>query len=135
MTEITSRAAVRVARPSRGLEAAAAFYRDAVGLPVLGSFDDHDGFSGLILGIPDASRQLELVAAPDSAPAPTTEDQLVLYLGSSERVDDTAAQIRAAGHEPQVSPNPYWANVGAACFVDPDGYWLVLSPQSWTDDR
>lgn len=135
MSEITSRAAVRMARPSRDLEAAAAFYREAVGLPVLGSFDDHDGFSGLILGIPDASRQLELVAAPDAAPTPTAEDQLVLYLGSSERVDDAAARIRAAGHEPRVSPNPYWANVAAVCFVDPDGYWLVLSPQSWTDDR
>lgn len=135
MTEITSRMAVRVARPSRDLEAAAEFYRDVLGLSVLGSFEDHDGFSGLILGLPDASRQLELVAGPDAEPAPTAEDQLVFYLGSPERVEDAASRISAAGHEAQVSPNPYWANVGAVCFVDPDGYRLVLSPQSWTDDR
>jgi catechol 2,3-dioxygenase-like lactoylglutathione lyase family enzyme len=135
MSEITSRMAVRVARPSRDLQAAAAFYRDLVGLPVLGSFDDHDGFSGLILGLPDASRQLELVAVSDAGPAPTAEDQLVFYLGTTERVEQAAGRIRLAGHEPRVSPNPYWANVGAVCFVDPDGYWLVLSPQSWTDDR
>ena len=135
MTEITGWMAVRVARPSRDLDAAAAFYRDVVGLPVLGSFEDHDGFSGLILGLPDASRQLELVAAPGARPSPSAEDQLVLYLGSSERVEEAAARLRAAGHEPSSSPNPYWANVGAVCFVDPDGYWLVLSPQSWTDDR
>ena len=135
MGEITSRMAVRVARPSRDLQAAAAFYRDALGLPELGSFENHDGFSGLILGLPDASRQLELVAAPDAEPAPTAEDQLVVYLGSSERVEDAAARIRSAGHEPGNSPNPYWANVGAVCFLDPDGYRLVLSPQSWTDDR
>jgi catechol 2,3-dioxygenase-like lactoylglutathione lyase family enzyme len=135
MTEITSGMAVRVARPSRDLEAAAAFYRDALGLPVLGAFEDHDGLSGLILGLPDASRQLELVAGPDAGPAPTAEDQLVVYLGSAERVEQAAARMRSAGHEPRLSPNPYWANVGAICFVDPDGYWLVLSPQSWTDDR
>src|SRR5690349_23750588 len=114
--------AVRVARPTRDLGTAAAFYRDALGLPVLGSFEDHDGFNGVILGLPDASRQLELVAAPDAEPAPTAEDQLVLYLGSAERVENAAAQLRAAGFESSVSPNPYWANVGAACFVDPDGY-------------
>jgi catechol 2,3-dioxygenase-like lactoylglutathione lyase family enzyme len=135
VTEITSRMAVRVARPSRDLEAAAAFYRDALGLPVLGSFEGHDGFSGLILALPDASRQLELVARPGAEPAPSAEDQLVLYLGSSELVEEAAMRIRAAGQEPSTSPNPYWANVGAVCFVDPDGYWLVLSPQSWTDDR
>jgi catechol 2,3-dioxygenase-like lactoylglutathione lyase family enzyme len=133
--ERTSRMAVRVARPTRDLEAAAAFYRDALGLPVLGSFEDHDGFSGLILGVPDASRQLELVASPDAEPAPTAEDQLVLYLGSAAAVEAAAARIGAAGYEPRSSPNPYWANVRAVCFVDPDGYWLVLSPQSWTDDR
>jgi catechol 2,3-dioxygenase-like lactoylglutathione lyase family enzyme len=127
--------AVRVARPTRDLEAAAAFYRDTLRLPVLASFEDHDGFSGLILGVPDASRQLELVASADAEPAPTAEDQLVLYLGSIEDVETAAARIRAAGHEPRSSPNPYWAKVGAVCFVDPDGYWLVLSPQSWIDDR
>lgn len=135
MSEITSRMAVRVARPARDLDAAAAFYRDAVGLPVLGSFEGHDGYSGLILGLPDASRQLELVASADADPAPSAEDQLVVYLGSSTRVEAAAARISAAGHQPRVSPNPYWSNVGAVCFVDPDGYWLVLSPQSWTDDR
>jgi len=133
--ELTSRMAVRVARPTRDLEAAAAFYRDALGLPVLGSFEDHEGFSGVILGLPDASRQLELVDAPDADPEPTREDQLVLYLGAAERVEQVAARLRSAGFEARVSPNPYWAGVGAVCFVDPDGYWLVLSPQSWTDDR
>jgi catechol 2,3-dioxygenase-like lactoylglutathione lyase family enzyme len=135
MAEITSRVAVRVARPTRDRDAAAAFYRDLLGLPVLGSFEDHDGFSGLILGLPDASRQLELVAAPGAEPAPSAEDQLVLYLGSSELVEAAAGRIREAGHKPSTSPNPYWANAGAVCVVDPDGYWLVLSPQSWTDDR
>jgi catechol 2,3-dioxygenase-like lactoylglutathione lyase family enzyme len=135
VSQITPQMAMRVSRPTRDLGAAAAFYRDVVGLPVLGSFEDHDGFSGVIFGLPDASRQLELVAAPDAEPAPGAEDQLVLYLGSAAGVAGAAAKARAAGHEPAASANPYWANAGAVCFVDPDGYWLALSPQSWTGDR
>ena len=50
---------------------------------------------------------------------------------SSERVEEVAARLREAGHEPQVLPNPYWERTGAVCFVDPDGYWLVVSPEAW----
>jgi catechol 2,3-dioxygenase-like lactoylglutathione lyase family enzyme len=122
---------IRVARPTNDLSAAATFYRDVLGLPVLASFEDHDGFSGVIFGLPDASRQLELVSHEGAVPAPTSEDQLVLYLGSAERVEADADRLREAGFAPRLSPNPYWQRTGAVCFVDPDGYWLVLSPQAW----
>jgi catechol 2,3-dioxygenase-like lactoylglutathione lyase family enzyme len=122
---------IRVARPTSDLAAAASFYGDVLGFPVLASFDDHDGYSGVVYGLPDASRQLELVSREGVAPSPTEEDQLVLYLGSAERVEEHAADIRDAGFEPRLSPNPYWERTGAVCFVDPDGYWLVLSPDAW----
>jgi catechol 2,3-dioxygenase-like lactoylglutathione lyase family enzyme len=122
---------IRVARPTRELERVCAFYRDAVGLPVLSSFDDHEGYSGVLLGVPDATRQLELVRHAEVGPSPTTEDQFVLYLGSTAAVADRAAAIEAAGHEPQLPPNPYWAREGAIAFVDPDGYWVILSPDRW----
>jgi catechol 2,3-dioxygenase-like lactoylglutathione lyase family enzyme len=122
---------VRVARPTRDLERACAFYRDAVGLPVLSSFADHEGYSGVILGVPDSTHQLELVFRIDVEPSPTPEDQLVLYLGSGVAVADRAAAIEAAGYEPRLPPNPYWAREGASAFVDPDGYWLILSPDRW----
>lgn len=121
----------RVARPTRDLERVSAFYRDAVGLPVLLSFADHDGYSGFILGVPDAAHQLELVCHVDVQPSPTTEDQLVLYLGSEAAVADRAASIRAAGYESRSPSNPYWTREGAIAFVDPDGYWLILSPDNW----
>jgi catechol 2,3-dioxygenase-like lactoylglutathione lyase family enzyme len=122
---------LRVARPTRDLDAAVSFYT-LLGLPVLSSFEDHDGYSGVILGLPDPSRQLELVYRGGETPSPTPEDQLVLYLGSAERVETEAARISAAGFEPKPAANPYWARNGAVSFVDPDGYWLVLSPESWT---
>jgi catechol 2,3-dioxygenase-like lactoylglutathione lyase family enzyme len=122
---------IRIARPTRDLERARAFYRDAAGLPVLASFDEHDSYSGVILGIPDAACQLELVLHAEIEPAPTAEDQLVLYLGSAAVVQKRAAAISAAGFEPQLPSNPYWTRRGAIAFVDPDGYWLILSPDRW----
>jgi catechol 2,3-dioxygenase-like lactoylglutathione lyase family enzyme len=122
---------LRVARPTRDLDAAVSFYM-LLGLPVLSSFEDHDGYSGVALGLPDASRQLELVYREGETPSPTPEDQLVLYLGSAERVEMEAARISAAGFEPRPAENPYWARNGAVSFVDPDGYRLLLSPESWT---
>ena len=121
---------IRVARPTRDLEQATAFYR-LLELPVIASFEDHDGYSGIVFGVPDASRQLELVLHEGEVSAPTREDQLVLYLGSPEAVAPTEERIRAAGFEPQVAVNPYWERNGAVCFVDPDGYWLILSPDAW----
>jgi catechol 2,3-dioxygenase-like lactoylglutathione lyase family enzyme len=121
---------IRIARPTRELAAAASFYGDVLGLPVLASFDDHDGFSGIIFGLPDASRQLELVSHEGVPPSPTSEDQLVLYLGSSQRVAEDASRLLAAGFESRPSSNPYWQRTGAVCFVDPDGYGLILSPEA-----
>jgi catechol 2,3-dioxygenase-like lactoylglutathione lyase family enzyme len=112
---------IRIARPTGDLAAASAFYGDVLGFAVLASFEEHDGYSGVIFGLPDASRQLELVSHEGTLPSPTSEDQL----------ENDAARLRAAGFEPRPSANPYWARTGAVCFVDPDGYWLVLSPEAW----
>jgi catechol 2,3-dioxygenase-like lactoylglutathione lyase family enzyme len=126
---------IRVERPTRDLEAAKHFYGELLGLPVVASFEDHDGYSGVVFGLPDASRQLELVWHENAAPAPTEEDQLVFYLGSDEEVAAFASRLRTVGLEPRSAVNPYWRKNGAVCFVDPDGYWFVLSPEAWPEDR
>jgi catechol 2,3-dioxygenase-like lactoylglutathione lyase family enzyme len=122
---------VRVARPTRDLGRALAFYRDLVGLTLLASFEDHDGYSGAILGLPGRDMQLELVFHASVEPAPTAEDQLVLYLGSAHAAAARVATLRRAGHDPTPTANPYWTRNGAIAFVDPDGYSLILSPDSW----
>lgn len=121
---------IRIARPTRDLDAAVAFHR-LLELPVIASFVNHDGYRGVVFGLPDSSRQLELVQHEGDAPSPTGEDQLVLYLGSAEAVARAEERLRTAGFEPQPASNPYWERNGAVCFVDPDGYWLILSPDAW----
>ena len=122
---------MRIARPTRDLGRALAFYRDLVGLTVLASFEKHDGYGGAILGLPGRETQLELVFHVSVEPAPTAEDQLVFYLGSADAVAERAATIGRGGHDPSPTANPYWTRNGAIAFVDPDGYWLILSPDSW----
>jgi catechol 2,3-dioxygenase-like lactoylglutathione lyase family enzyme len=126
-----SAAQIRVARPSRNYGEVVAFYSGVLELPVLARWEGHEGFDGTVFGLPDASRQLEILSATGLVPTPTTEDQLVFYLGSAERVEAVVGRLTAAGHVARRSPNSYWQETGACCFVDPDGYWLILSPDAW----
>lgn len=119
---------LRVARPSRDLEATERFWVDGVGLDVLLRVQggDHDL---VMLGWTDASWHLELVLDPVVSRPPTPEDLLVLYLGGP--VDLALLdRIIAAGGQRVAARNPYW-DANGITVVDPDGYRLVLSTRSW----
>ncbi len=123
--------AMRTARPTADLARARHFYEVLVGLPVLGSFAAHDGFDGVIFGLPDERAQLELVSTPHGIiPRPSAEDALVLYcdLTASTKI---ALRLREA-LVPELQSdatdlNPYWPRNGALTFVDPDGYRLIVA--------
>jgi catechol 2,3-dioxygenase-like lactoylglutathione lyase family enzyme len=119
---------VRVARPSTSLVAASRFYGEIVGLPIVTTFEDHAGYSGVVFGLPDERMQLELTERDDGlAPAPTAEDLLVLYLSDDAAVDERVARLASFGHRPVPPENPYWTTVVRGfTFVDPDGFRLVL---------
>jgi catechol 2,3-dioxygenase-like lactoylglutathione lyase family enzyme len=127
----TSLVAMRVARPTVDLARIRSFYEDVVGLPLLWSFADHDGFDGAIFGLPDERAQLEIVRSPHGdVPAPTNEDVLVLYHADTSAADRLVARLRAAGigevtDDPTM--NPYWPRQGARTFSDPDGYRLIVA--------
>jgi catechol 2,3-dioxygenase-like lactoylglutathione lyase family enzyme len=122
--------AMRSARPTTDLDVIRAFYEDVVGLPLLWSFVDHDGFDGVIFGVPDERAQLELVRSPHGeVPTPTNEDALVLYCSGPDQARYVDRLRRAGTAEvaaDEATLNPYWPRSGAVCFVDPDGYRLIL---------
>ncbi len=124
-------ARVRVARPSRDLAAALAFYVDVLGLEQLGGFAGHVGYDGVFVGPSGADWHVELTRHESGSPAPTPtdEDLIVLYL-PSEEVASAAARLALAGHAAQHHHNPYWARAGAVVVRDPDGYLLVLCPEA-----
>jgi len=119
---------VRVARPTDRLDAVVKFYRDDLGLPEIGSFRGHDGYDGVMLGLPGADYHLEFTSHRDGSPcpAPTRDNLLVLYLENRTAVERAAARLRERGHEPVEPDNPYWARYGVS-FEDPDGWRVVLA--------
>jgi GNAT superfamily N-acetyltransferase len=119
--------AIRFARTSRHYDETIAFYRDVVGLPVIGEFSGSFGEDGTIFGFPDATVQLEIVRAHDAA-APSGWDQLVLYLSGAAAVEAAVAPLLRAGLTPISDPHPYWSANGAAIFRDPDGRDVVFAP-------
>jgi catechol 2,3-dioxygenase-like lactoylglutathione lyase family enzyme len=116
---------VRFARPARDLARSTRFYRDLVGLPSLGGFENHDGYDGVFFALPGGA-ELELTAGP-TRPAPSTdEDLLVLHVQTQAQVAAVGARLTAAGVTRIPNRNPYWNRSGLT-FLDPDGYRLVIA--------
>ncbi|MCM2356004.1 MAG: hypothetical protein NDI68_04880, partial [Arenimonas sp.] len=64
---------LRVARPVADLARSRRMYAEGLGLAVLGGFEGHDGFDGVMLGPPGAGWHLEFTVCHHHpvAPAPT----------------------------------------------------------------
>lgn len=124
---------LRIARPSDDLEAVVCFYRDGLGFNVLYEFKDHDGFDGVMLGLPGAAYHLEFTrkAGHAAGRAPTEDNLLVFYLPDRTEWQNAVQKMEAAGHRPVSAFNPYW-DVNGKTFQDPDGYRIVLQNAHWS---
>lgn len=118
---------LRVARPTDRLDEVVHFYTEGVGLTVLGSFENHEGFDGVIIGVAAEPYHLEFTRkrGHQVGRAPTKDNLLVFYLPSAEEWQAAVDRMRAAGYEPVASYNPYWDRRGQT-YEDPDGYRVVL---------
>lgn len=126
---------LRVARPCNDLQAVLGFYRDGLGLTVLGHFEDHDGFDGVMLGQPGQGFHLEFTrehgaVAPRS---PSPEHLCVFYLADPAEHTGAVARMKAHGFVPVASHNPYWDRKGVT-FEDTEGYRVVLHDGAWPAD-
>jgi len=123
---------LRVARPTDRLDEVVRFYRDGLGLPVLGGFEDHEGFDGVMLGQPGEQYHLELTSKRGHSVgrAPTLDNLLVFYLPDEREWSAAVERMRACGYEAVASFNPYWDRDGKT-FEDPDGHRVVLQNASW----
>lgn len=123
---------LRIARPVSDLARSRDMYCRGLGLRVVGSFEDHDGFDGVMLGTADADYHFEFTHCRTDpvAPAPTPEDLIVFYLPAGAEWRSACARMQAAGFRPVASFNPYWDAEGRT-FEDPDGYRIVLQNAEW----
>ena len=120
-------AQVRVARPTDQLEKVTAFYRDGLGLRELARFEQHDGYEGVMLGLPGATYHLEFTRqhAGSPGPAPSLDNLLVLYIPDARQLRDLSDRLERLGHRPVAPENPYWRDKSVT-FEDPDGWRVVL---------
>ena len=118
---------VRIARPTSRLNEVVCFYRDGLGLKVIGSFEEHAGYSGVMLGLPGHQFHLEFTShsAGSPCPAPTKDNLLVFYIPDRQAVSFLVERLAAMGYFPVAPENPYWEQNGIT-FEDPDGWRIVL---------
>lgn len=107
-------------------------YVRGLGLRVIGSFEDHQGFDGVMLGIEGAAYHFEFTycRAHPVVPAPTPEDLIVLYLPDEATWQARCTDMVAAGFSHVVSFNPYWDTDGRT-YEDHDGYRTVVQRAAW----
>lgn len=121
--------ALRWVRASVRYDETIAFYRDLVGLPIVGEFHDSFDEDGTIVGLPDTGVQMEIVRVHDTSEMSVGRfDQIVLYLANAAAVETATARLRAEGHAPIDDPHPYWVANKAVIYLDPDGRGVVFAP-------
>jgi catechol 2,3-dioxygenase-like lactoylglutathione lyase family enzyme len=120
-------AQLRIARPTNRLGEVVRFYRDGLGLEVIGSFEDHAGYSGVMLGLPGHEYHLEFTSHIDGSPcpAPTKDNLLVFYIPDGEAITRLTKRLNIIGYFAVQPENPYWQQKGTT-FEDPDGWRIVL---------
>ncbi len=125
-------AKLRVARATNNLKKISEMYQRGLGLEVLGSFEEHRGFNGIILGHPNSQYHLEFTqqnnfTAPNST---STESLIVFYIPEESEWQRTKTQMITAGFALTPSHNPYWDDHGCT-FEDPEGFRVVICKLEW----
>lgn len=123
---------LRIARPTNRLDLIAQMYCKGLDFDVLGHFNDHQGFDGVIVGHPHHAYHLEFThhrgtTVPD---APTADNLLVFYIPDEAEWRAACTKMELAGFLVVVSYNPYWDQHGKT-FTDLDSYRVVLQNTDW----
>ncbi|MFC7066903.1 VOC family protein [Brucella rhizosphaerae] len=122
---------IRFARPTDKFSEVVTFYRDGLGLPELGSFADHDGYNGIMLGLPGKAAHLEFTEHQAGSPcrAPSEDNLLVIYITDENAYEKLNHRMRDKGYAPVVPENPYWID-RSFTYEDPDGWRVVICKQT-----
>tara|TARA_R110001606_G_scaffold244853_1_gene392817 strand:+ start:145 stop:543 length:399 start_codon:yes stop_codon:yes gene_type:complete len=130
---IPKTAKMRVARPTDNLAKITDMYVNGLGFKLLGSFEDHNGFDGSIVGHEQHNYHLEFTHHKGTTvgKAPTQDNLLIFYFTDTQVWEECCEKMQAAGFVLVPSYNDYWDDVGKT-FEDVDGYRVVLQNREWT---
>ena len=118
---------MRIARPTDQLDKIIEFYETGLGLQRVSEFWQHNGYDGVMYGLPDSNFHLEFTAheVGSPCPAPTKDNLLVFYLSSWDVMNKVASRLDQMGYAEVKAENPYWEDAGIT-IEDPDGWRIVL---------
>lgn len=117
----------RFARHTNDLEKIKSFYIHILGLELLGSFENHNGYDGVFIGKLNENWHLEFTNSEET----TTfnfgdEDFLVFYPNSIEDYNRMISSLNKNAKKSNPTKNPYWKENGKL-YLDPDGYGIIIS--------
>ena len=123
---------VRIARPVSALERTVAMYVEGLGLAVIGRFEGHDGFDGVMLGKAGLDYHFEFTYCRGHPvqPNPTPEDLVIFYVPERAEWERKCQAMLDAGFMEVAPFNPYWGQRGRT-FEDHDHYRVVLEEAEW----
>ncbi|GAA2706451.1 hypothetical protein GCM10009865_22770 [Aeromicrobium ponti] len=117
----------RIARPTNQLEKLIDFYEKGLGLERIGEFWQHEGYDGIMLGLPDNQYHIEFTQSEEimELPHPTKEHLFVFYVANRFEREKIVNRLACMGYREVEPENPYWGR-GGVTIEDPDGWRIVL---------
>ncbi|WP_439021796.1 VOC family protein [Bacillus thuringiensis] len=117
----------RIARPTDKFEEVTAFYEKGLELKRIGEFYGHEGYDGVMFGLPDEEYHLEFTRHIEGSPcpAPTKDNLLVFYMRDDSEMRKVTKRLYGLGYDEVEPENPYWKDKGIT-IEDPDGWRIVL---------
>jgi hypothetical protein len=121
---------VRIVKPTTRWKEVTAFYEEGIGLQRLDSFTAHQGYDGLMLGLPDLGHHMEIVQRDGGAPNPNPnlDNLLVFYIQDRVAISKIVARLGGMGYHPGEAINPWWGAHDAVTIYDPDGWGVIFYP-------
>jgi catechol 2,3-dioxygenase-like lactoylglutathione lyase family enzyme len=117
----------RFARHTNDLEQLNSFYVKTLGMEILGSFQNHNGYDGVFIGKLNENWHLEFTKSDEIIHFNFgDEDILVFYPSTRLEYDSILERINNSSIKIIKAKNPYW-NENGKMFHDPDGYKIVIS--------
>ncbi len=77
------------------------FYEKGLGLKRIGEFYNHEGYDGVMFGLPDEEYHLEFTRHIDGSPcpAPTKDNLLVFYMHEDSEMKKVSKRLHALGYD------------------------------------
>ncbi|NNK83359.1 MAG: VOC family protein [Flavobacteriaceae bacterium] len=117
----------RNARHTNYLKPLIEFYTDIIGLEVLFSFENHNGYNAVFIGKPGYNWHLEFTVSKSNAEHQfDVDDIMVFYPTEKNEYNEIVRRIEKNNIEKIEAKNPFW-NDNGIMIKDPDGYGVIVS--------